>query len=56
LPGPHAFGYRDGNGLVRVEERRFADRTLLWRSGRLLIRLESALPLGRALEIARTVR
>jgi hypothetical protein len=56
IDGPHTFGYRDANGLVRVEDRRLAGRTLLWRSGRLLIRLESALPLSRALEIARTVK
>ena len=56
IDGPHTFGYRDPNGLVRVEERRLAARTLLWRSGRQLIRLESELPLRRALEIARTVK
>jgi len=55
IDGPHTFAYRDADGLVRVEERRLAGRTLLWRSGQLLFRLESELPLGRALEIARTV-
>ena len=55
IDGPHAFGYRDAEGLVRIEDRRLAGRTLLWREGPLLLRLESALPLRRALEIARTV-
>ena len=55
IDGPHAFGYRDADGVVRIEDRRLAGRTLLWREGPLLLRLESALPLRRALEIARTV-
>ena len=40
---------------MRTEDRRLAANTLLWRDGPVLLRLESELPLRRALEIARTV-
>jgi hypothetical protein len=39
-----------------IEERRLAANTLLWRSGPLLLRLESRLDLERTLEIARSIR
>ena len=55
IDGPHTFAYRDADGTVRVDERRLAASTLLWRRGPLLLRLESGLPLQRALEIARSV-
>lgn len=55
IDAPHTFAYRDVDGTVRVDDRRLAGRTLLWRRGPLLLRLESGLPLRRALEIARTV-
>ncbi len=56
IDGPHSFAYRDERGLIRIEELRLAESTLLWTSARLLLRLESDLPLRRALEIARSVR
>jgi hypothetical protein len=56
LEGPHSFAYRDPDGQVRIEERRLAADTLLWRSGPLLLRLESRLDLQRTLEIARSIR
>ena len=56
VEGPHSFGYRDANGVVRIDQRRLASGTLLWRRGPVLLRLESELPLRRALEVARSVR
>jgi hypothetical protein len=56
IEGPHTFAYRDARGNVRAEERRLATNTLLWREGRVLLRLESRLGLRRALEIARSLR
>ncbi len=56
IEGPHTFAYLDTNGQVRVEERRLAANTLLWRSGPLLLRLESGLGLERMLELARSIR
>jgi hypothetical protein len=55
IAGPHTFAYRDADGEVRTEPR-LADSTLLWRRGRVLLRLEANLPLSRALEIARSVK
>ena len=55
IEGPHSFAYRDAQGEVRTEDRRLAANTLLWQRGPVLLRLESELPLRRALEIARTV-
>jgi hypothetical protein len=56
LEGPHSFAYRDPDGQIRIEERRLAANTLLWRSGPLLLRLESRLDLERTLDIARSIR
>jgi hypothetical protein len=56
IEGRHAFAYRDASGLIRTEELRRAESALLWTRGRVLMRLEAALPLQRALEIARGVR
>lgn len=56
IEGRHSFAYRDASGLIRTEELRRAESTLLWTRGRVLLRLEAALPLQRALEIARGVR
>jgi hypothetical protein len=56
IEGPHTFAYRDARGNVHAEERRLATNTLLWRQGRILLRLESRLGRRRALEIARSLR
>ena len=56
IEGPHSFGYRDADGLIRIEELRMSERALLWTQGPMLLRLEASLPLRRALEIAREVR
>jgi hypothetical protein len=56
IEGPHSFGYRDANGLIRTDELRLSGSSLLWRQGPMLLRLEASLPLRRALEIARDVR
>lgn len=56
IRGPHSFAYRNGGGQVRIEERRLAANTLLWRDGPLLLRIESRLGLRRTLAIAESVR
>jgi hypothetical protein len=56
IEGPHSFAYRGAGGLIRTEDLRLAGSTLLWTRGPVLIRLESALSLQRALEIARGTR
>ena len=52
---PHSFLYVDDGGRVREESVRFADNVLLWEQGSLTLRLESALTLSEALDIARSV-
>ncbi len=53
---PHSFLYIDDRGRVREESVRFADNVLLWEQGGLTLRLESALTLPEALDIARLVK
>jgi len=52
--GPHLVFYRDANGDIREETLRLAGNTLLWQRGDVLLRLESALPLEEALEVAQS--
>jgi hypothetical protein len=56
IAGPHSIAYRDARGRIRSEDRRLSGRTLLWRQGRLLLRLESGLELRRATAVARATR
>ena len=55
IDGPHVVLYRDATGQIVQDRARSAGRTLLWRRGPLLLRLEGA-GVQRALQIARTVR
>ncbi len=55
IAGPHVVLYRDSKGRIVQDRARSAGRTLLWRRGPLLLRIEGA-GVQRALQIARTVR
>lgn len=52
----HEIVYEDRNGLIRPDTIRLAGDTLLWRRGRLLLRLEGARSKADALRIARSLR
>ena len=52
----HEIVYVDANGEIRPDRARLAGDTLLWRHGRLLLRLEGARSEAEALRIARSVR
>jgi hypothetical protein len=54
--GRHEFAYQDADGQIRTDSARLAGDTLLWRHGRLLLRLEGARSEAEALTIARSVR
>jgi hypothetical protein len=53
---PHFFFYRAPNEPFREEQLRLAQNVLLLERGRLLIRLEGAFDLDRAVELARSLR
>jgi hypothetical protein len=53
---PHFFFYRPPNAEFRDEELRIAQNVLLLEHGRLLVRMEGAFGLDRALELARSLR
>ena len=55
IEGPHRLTYTDEDGF-HDESSRIAGNALLWQRGAITFRLESALPLSRALAIAETVR
>jgi hypothetical protein len=52
---PHFFFYRPPNAEFRDEELRIAQNVLLIEQGRLLVRLEGAFGLDRAIELARSL-
>jgi hypothetical protein len=53
---PHFFFYRPPTGGFREEQLRIAQNVLLLESGRVLVRLEGAFGLERAVELARSLR
>lgn len=53
---PHEFFYLGPGGRPRTETIRLARNTLLWARGRLILRLEGAGSLDRALAIARSLK
>jgi hypothetical protein len=53
---PHFFFYRPPNAEFRDEELRIAQNVLLLEHGRLLVRMEGAFGLDRALDLARSLR
>jgi hypothetical protein len=53
---PHDFAYRAPDGSFRESSLRLAANVLLVQRGRLLVRIEGEMPLGRALEVARSLR
>jgi hypothetical protein len=52
---PHFVSFVDENGVPRQDTVRLAGNVLMWEQGDLTLRLESALSLDRALEIAETI-
>jgi hypothetical protein len=52
---PHELFFLDRNGQPIPQTVRLAGNVLVWQQGALLLRIESALPLDRALMIARSV-
>ncbi|MFN2389972.1 MAG: hypothetical protein ABR575_10270 [Actinomycetota bacterium] len=55
IEGSHSFFYVDERGAVVEESVRLAANVLLWEQGGVTFRIESALPLERALSIARSL-
>lgn len=53
---PHQFAYADRYGAVRSDTIRTSANALLWRRGKLLLRLEGISSKARAVAIARSVR
>lgn len=56
IQGRHQFAYADRSGHMRTDSVRTAGPVLLWRHGRLLLRLEGAGTKAEALRIARSLR
>jgi hypothetical protein len=56
LEGVHQVGFLDADGRHRIDELRLADSVLLWQIGSVTLRLESALTMQRAIDLAETVR
>ena len=52
---PHFFFYVDGNGVGQDESRRFVGKVLIWTSGDLTLRLETALSRDEAIAIALSI-
>ena len=52
---PHVFFFKDAHGRIQTESTRLAANVLLWESGALTLRLESALDRDAALAIANSV-
>jgi hypothetical protein len=53
--GPHFFFYVDPNGHVIEDTVRLADNVVVWERGGVTLRLETALPRGEALALARSI-
>jgi hypothetical protein len=53
---PHGLVYVDPSGQILEAPARLAGHTLVWRRGRLTLRVEADIPMERALAIARSVR
>lgn len=53
---PHGVIYEDRNGTIHMDTPRLSGNVLLFQRGRLVVRLEGRLPLGRMLEVARSMR
>lgn len=53
---PHSVSFRDAAGRPARSRARLAANTLIWQRGELVLRLESALPKERAIQLARSVR
>ena len=53
---PHGLVYVDPSGQILEAPARLAGHTLVWRRGRLTLRVEADIPKERALAIARSVR
>jgi hypothetical protein len=56
VAGPHVVLFRDASGQIVEDRARRAGPVLLWQRGPLLVRLEARVGLGRALQIAGSVR
>lgn len=52
---PHTVVYTDRRGDEFLEDLRLAGNVLIWQSGTVTLRLESRLPLGPSLEVARSM-
>jgi hypothetical protein len=54
--GPHVVSYVDPEGRVGADQVRLAGNTLLWQRGGIVYRLESALGMDSAIELAESLR
>lgn len=56
VPGPHFFAWLSPSGTTRAEPPYLAGSTLIWQRGGLTFRLEGAVTVEQALDVARSVR
>ena len=56
VQGTHHLGLRDRNGNLMTDQLRLSDNVLLWESGDVTLRFESALDRDDSLRIARSAR